>query len=249
MRPPLRADQARLRLAFVGGVPVEERKYSQSTFGHSSTQLTFPPDSRSMATASTTEHGRDPYATLVKCPAVVSQRSAKSRRASKESDFQNGLNSMPDYHHTVVQKATPFSVLTKWCLKIDNSLMDNKALAETRRQNLIRYVATRFNGERSRLSRLIGYESDSYINDLLNPNSGKSFGEKAARKIEEKAGLLRGQLDVQDSPLWVDNRRWAEIQDSDVDISDLSKEELARVHALLIEIRSARKGKHRRLAR
>jgi hypothetical protein len=41
----------------------------------------------------------------------------------------------------------------------------------------------------------------AYLADLLKPGSDKSFGEKAARKIEDKLGLYSSELDIENSQL------------------------------------------------
>lgn len=78
---------------------------------------------------------------------------------------------------------------------------------QIRRENLRRFVATRLDNNQSRLSRLLGNESNAYVNDLLRDGSIKSFGEKAAASIEDKLGLQAGQLDIKDSPLLMDEKR------------------------------------------
>jgi len=221
----------------------ELRRYAQSKLGHDSSQETTPPDSRSIATASFSEHDRDPLATLFKCPSEVSQRLARSRRASADSDFQNGLNSITESHHTVLFFATPTGEFTPNCGKRDNSPMDKPQI---RRENLRRFVATKLEGNNSKLSRLLGNESNAYVNDLLRVGSTKSFGEKAAATIEQKVGLQAGQLDIQDSPLLMDEKRRDKIdEDLREQIAGLTKNEKLELADLVREIYAKRKRSRR----
>jgi hypothetical protein len=111
---------------------------------------------------------------------------------------------MADYRHMVLENATPHGGFTKWCGTRDNPSMDKPQI---RRENLRRYVESRLGGNNSRLSRLLGNESTTYVNDLLRDGSTKSFGEKVAAKIEDKIGLQAGQLDIPNSPLLQDERK------------------------------------------
>jgi hypothetical protein len=71
------------------------------------------------------------------------------------------------------------------------------------------------------------------VNDLLRVGSTKSFGEKAATRIEEKLGLQAGQLDIKDSPLLMDEKRRdhldEEIRDQIAGLTKNEKQELADV--------------------
>lgn len=197
----MRSRHARLRLAFVDGVAVDPRRNAQSALGHVSSQGTSPPDSRSREIASDSEHGRVPYTTFLRCPTVVSHRSASDSRSAGDSVFQKGLSFMPDYHHTVISNATPFGEFTEWCFGVQTSPMKNVEQAAIRRANLRRYVDEKLDGNVSELNRRYreGKGVPSYFNDLL--AGRKSFGEKVARAIEKALDLAAGQLDVKDSPL------------------------------------------------
>jgi hypothetical protein len=221
----------------------ERRRNAQSTEGHSSSQVTLPPVSRSSATASSAEQGRDPYATLLRCPGVVPERSASARRSSTERDFQNGFSSMSDYHHTVLFFATPTGEFTPDCGRPDNASMDKPQI---RRENLRRFVATRLDGNNSELSRRLGNESTAYVNDLLRDGSTKSFGEKAAASIEDKLGLLSGQLDIKDSPLLMDETRRDRLDDEIKELSaGLTKNEKVELVDMLRGMYSKRKKTRR----
>jgi hypothetical protein len=186
------------------GRGLDALRYAQSTSGRSCSQNTEPPVSRSKAIASFSEQLRKPYATLRKCPNVVSHFTASDSLSSSESPCQNDLRSMPQYHHTVISKATPFREFTKWCRGTQTGDMKIAELAGTRRQNLARYVDQHLDGNVSELTRIYGRSvhrdvKPSYFNDMLAKR--KSFGEKVARQIEKALRLLPGQLDIPDSPL------------------------------------------------
>jgi len=129
-------------------------------------------------------------------------------------DSQKDLSSMAHYHHTVICKATPFVEFTKWCASHQNAGMEDPVV-KARRQNLKRLIDRDYDGNQSKVARLIQPDrpSQSYINGLLQavPKSEdkkpKSFGEKAARKIEHALGLKRGQLDIPNSALIYDESR------------------------------------------
>lgn len=116
---------------------------------------------------------------------------------------------MANYHHTVTENATPFGEFTKWCRAGDNSsVIETKQI---RRANLKRLIDERYRGNQSALARACG-KRPSYFSDLLNVPD-KSFGERAARKIEAAAGLVAGQLDVPESPLLPDESRRDRVKD------------------------------------
>lgn len=184
------------------------RRYAQSTSGRSDSHFNFPTVSRSRATASGTEQERVPYATLPRCPADVSHLSARETRSRGDSDRQSSRSVMTHYHHTVLQKATPPVEFTGRCKSGHNEFMGNP-IAEVRRRNLIRLMDRDFRGNRSEIARV--YDPDNpkpqYFSDLARSNSGKSFGEKVARKLEERVGLQIGQLDIPNSALVFDESR------------------------------------------
>lgn len=117
---------------------------------------------------------------------------------------------------------------------------------QIRRENLRRFVATRLDGNNSKLSRLLGNESTAYVNDLLRPGSTKSFGEKAAATIEEKVGLQAGQLDIKDSPLLMDERRRDRVDEEIREqIAGLTRTEKLELADVIREIYSKRKKTRR----
>lgn len=225
----------------------DPRMYSQSTpSGQSFSQRTLPFDSRSILIANDSEQDRSPYATLRKWPAVVPHRSANEARSSVESSLRKSIRSMPDYHHAVIGNATPSVEFTRRCIANDNEGMQAD-MAKIRRQNLSRLIERDFRGNKSEIARAYD-EADpkpQYFSDLLRDGSGKSFGEKAARKIEEKTGLKAGQLDIPDSQLLHDESRRNRIKDEvRIAIDDLDRDELREA---LVAIRKIQ-GRRRRRA-
>lgn len=202
---------ARLRLAEV--IELAPRRYGKSTSGRSDSQRTTPRDSRSIAIANDSPAGFTPYATLLKCPVVVLQRFAKPLRSAVGNASQNSLNSMNISHHMVGEHATPFGGFTKQCQAGDNSRMEIKQLAEVRRANTRRLVGLRYDGNKSALARAYQevskqeHPTPNLFGDLLRDKSKKAFGEKLARSIEAAARLKPFQLDIQDSPLEMDESR------------------------------------------
>ena len=187
--------------------------YAQSTSGRSSSQRTAPLDSRSIEIARDSAQLR-PYATLRKWPAVVPHRTAKDSRSANDMGFRKNLSSMHAYHHMVTAEATPNGAFTEWCMPADNSGMENSD-ADTRRANLNRLIESQYSGNRSAIARDYNPKEPKpqFFSDLLRKNSGKSFGEKVARKIEEAVGLLKGQLDIPNSPLLRDEARRSRLKD------------------------------------
>jgi hypothetical protein len=218
--------------------------YFQSTDGQSPSQRTLPPDSRSMFIAKDSEHGRVLYATFRKCPSEVPQRSANDSRSGAGSDLKNSTSSMPmHYHHTVLNKATPNGEFTNWLAGGDNGEMENQ-IADVRRANLFRLIERDFGGNRSHFARVYDEANPrpNYFSDLLRTNSGKSFGEKVARKIEERAGLVMGQLDIPDSPLRQDENRRSRVKDDlRIALDDLDREEMREALEAIRKIQSRRR--------
>jgi hypothetical protein len=244
MSESTRASYARLRLVWSSDEPLIT---FQSTSGQSCSQRSLPPNSRSRLMANRSEQGLNPYATLRRCPAVVSQRSAKSSRAdgdmSSRSSFKGSSTSaMPHYHHTVLNNATPSGEFTAWCNGSDNAPMLD--MAKIRRQNLARLIERDFHNNKSELARAYGEENPKpqYFSDLLREASGKSFGEKAARKIEEKAGIKTGQLDIPDSPLLHDETRRDKVKDTlRLVIDDLDRDEMREALVAVRKIQGKRR--------
>lgn len=243
--------QARLRLAFVNGVEVSDGRgavplrYAQSASGQSVSHRTRPPDSRSMAIASASEHDRVPYATFRRCPWEVPQRSAKAERSSTLMLFQNSRSSMAQYyHHAVIGNATPFGEFTKWCAAPDNAGMQDE-IVKVRRQNLRNLIARDFGGNKSAIAREYDRENPkpSYFSDLVRDTSGKSFGEKAARKIEQRIGLLPGQLDIPNSPLIYEKSRRSRIKEQIfLEVETMNADEERETLAFIRRLRTRRKS-------
>ena len=186
----------------------EFRRTRQSTSGLKDSQTTLAPVSLSKLTASFSPHFLPQRATLAKCPTEVSQRAAKSRFCDAVKPSQYSDSSMLPSHHTVLKNATPNGFHTLWC---ENGAMD-MPVAETRRANLRAYCKRFCGGPVENpdalyeLKRLTGHKG-AYLADLLKPGSDKSFGEKAARKIEQRLGLFDGELDIPNSQLRHDPAR------------------------------------------
>ena len=204
------------------------RKYDQSTFGQSSSHVTVPEDSRSILIASDSPQVLKPYATFLRCPQVVPQRSANSSRSVDDMGRRNSLRSMPHYHQSVKENATPNVEFTKWCQSTDNSHME---IAEIRRENLNRLIRERgFSENLSAFARRFEPPiRSSYIADLIKAGSTKSFGEKAARKFEKAADLLPGQLDIPNSPLRIDPTKSRIEDELDWAIGQLEPHEKAEI--------------------
>lgn len=235
-------NQPQLRLVVNNDDP---RRCAQSTSGRSSSQVTFPADSRSMAIASASPQGRAPYATLRMCPALVPHFTAKDSRSANDIVLMNDLRSISNYHQTVIEKATLNVEFTKWCRSTDNGAMD---VSDVRRENLAALIEREFSGNRSAFARCYDPPArPSYIIDLLNPQSGKAFGEKAARKAEKAAGLQEGQLDIPNSPLRLVARRPEQGVDDElrVGINTLDKEEKRELLDALRKIQ-ANRGRRRK---
>lgn len=128
------------------------------------------------------------------------------------------------------------------CKGPDNAPM--RDMAKIRRENLARLIERDFDNNRSAIAR--AYDEDNpkpqYFSDLLREGSGKSFGEKAARKIEEKTGLKAGQLDIPDSPLLHDEARRDRIKDTlRLVIDDLDRDEMREALAAIRKIQGRRR--------
>lgn len=233
--------QARLRV-IDGGRVDEPRTCAQSAPGQSSSQVTSPRDSRSMAIASDSEHVRDPYATLRRCPYVVPHLSANDSRSASSMGWRNSLSSMPtECHRTVTVLSTPIVEFTKWLHPSENDGMQTDA--HIRRENLARLIRLHFNDNKSEIARAYNPEDPkpSYFSDLLREGSGKSFGEKAARRIEERVGLLPKQLDIPNSPLTMDDTKRNRVKDElRAALDDLNKDEMREALDAIRKIQSRR---------
>lgn len=233
----------RKRLDFPDRFAFEElRINAQSTSVFNSSHITSRRVSRSMSIANSAEHGRCPQATLFKCPSVTPHLEAKSARSTSVMGRKNSLSCMGDYHHTMNVIATSNGEFQGIGPKAHNFGMLINKKADIRRANLRRLIERDFDGNQSSLASHVS-KKPSYINDILNPNSGRAFGEKTAYDIETKAGLLDGQLDIPNSPL----TRRVGIPDADKVIknglSELSAGEKNEIAAHVNEIL----GRRRRL--
>lgn len=144
-------------------------------------------------------------------------------------DLKNDLRSIADYHHTVIHKATPNVEFTKWCSSSDNRLMTENEDSWVRRANLKRLIERDFHNNYSEIARIYGTKP-SYFSDIFRePKEGqkrKSFAEKAARSLERKIGLRRGQLDIPNSQLaYEETRRNRLREELRLEIDGLTPEE------------------------
>lgn len=237
-------NQTHLRVVTREGRFEDPRTYAQSTSGQSDSHGTSPLDSRSISTASPSPHGFTPYATFIKCPRDVPQRSAKSRRSSTDLCLRNSMSFIgPDYHRTVISKATPFREFTGQCLRMDNPSMDIKELPVIRRANLRRFVDAHLGGNLSALARK--YRPDNprpnFFSDLL--RGEKHFGEKLAYELETCTGLKYGQLSLKDSPLEL--REIVRETTSEDILEGLTPSERQEALKLIADIKSRRKVRRR----
>jgi len=69
------------------------------------------------------------------------------------------------------------------------------ATAESRRARLRELIRTKYNGVARQFALAAG-KPEGQINDMLSTPPRKSFGEKVARAMEEKAGLPDGYFDT-----------------------------------------------------
>ena len=213
----------------------EPRKCAQSTSLLNSSQVTPPADSRSISIAKASPQGRWPYAIFRKCPDVVPHRVAKDLRSGTESDFKNAFNFIQSLYHMVMENQAPFSEFTKGCHFGIIDGMENQA-ADIRRVNLGRLIERDYRGNISSAARQYR-AGQNYFSALL--KGGKSFGEKTARKIESRLGLLDGQLDIPDSPLIHDHHRRDRTRDElNAEIDDLSVEERRETLELVRRLRA-----------
>lgn len=150
---------------------------------------------------------------------------------------------MEQYHHAVIEKATPSGEFTGWCRARKNDAMEN-TIAGIRRRNLAKLISRDFDGNKSGIARAYdpANPKPQYFSDLIRPDSGKSFGEKAARKIEERTGLLPGQLDIPDSPLMLDESRRSRLRDDiRLGIDDLDRDEQRELLSAIRRIQAKRR--------
>jgi hypothetical protein len=203
-----------------------------------------------MSSASDSPQGRQPYATLLRCPTVVLQRSAKSARSAGDMLVKNSLNSMPNYHHTVIGYATPVGEFTKWCSSADNKRMTREEKAQIRRENLRRFVDRHLDENLSELARLYARHMGkrdprpNFFSDLLRAEKG--FAETLAEAIEAAVRLKPGQLSIPDSPL--EMREPLPKQPSEIihaELEGLEADEVSEVLALVQEIKGRRRSRRR----
>lgn len=150
---------------------------------------------------------------------------------------------MTHYHHTVYEKSTPPVEFTIRCKSADNGLMESP-IADVRRRNLIRLIERDFRGNQSEIARAYdaGNPKPQYFSDLVRTTSGKSFGEKVARKIEERVGLRSGQLDIPASPLLFDDSRLRRVgEELRSAVDELSQDEKLEALSVIRKIQGRRR--------
>lgn len=245
-------DQSHLRLVVNRDDDLfdDPRRYAQSTSARSDSHVTSPLDSRSMFTASDSPQGRRPYATLRRWPTVVLHRSAKLDRSAGSIPVKNSLNSMPDYHHTVIERATPFGDFTGWCRSSDNKRMTRKQKADIRRANLRRFIDLHMERNLSELARCYAkYKGGraarpTFFSDVMRGEKG--FGETLAEDLENAVRLKTGQLSLADSPLELREPLAKKAAEAlTVELSGLNGDESDEVLAFVQELKTRRKQRKR----
>lgn len=190
-------DQPHLRLVVNrdDGFFEDPRRYAQSTSGRTDSTGTAPPLSRSRSTAVDSAIRSFVERALRRYPSVVSQRSAYDTCSSTGRELRY-VRSVSDMPHTLPDSkvvSIPFGH-SHPPGRSHNARMSEE---ETRRRRL--QLLLRDFGSQKDLAIACGYVSDNYISQLLTP--GKSFGPKAARKIERGAGKPKYWLDDESQPV------------------------------------------------
>jgi hypothetical protein len=198
-------NQASLRLAWVNrDLPDVPRRYAQSTSGRMDSTDTAPPLSRSSAIAVDSAIRSFVDKAFRRYPTVVPQRAAYAACSSKSRELRylrsGCTDSMPPTLPYGKESAIPFGPLP---FRPD-SYDDSVSLQDVRRRRL-RLLINQY-GSQKHLAIACGYDSDNYISQLL--SGKKSFGEKAARRIEESTKKPKGWLDSDEDmdssppPIW-----------------------------------------------
>lgn len=110
---------------------------------------------------------------------------------------RNVLKSMIDYHHTVLDTATPFGDFPKWCEESQTyGVSDdaNEEVQKARRETLSVYIRKHFGSINAFANAL--ERKQPQLNETL--NGDRSFGEKLARSLEGEVDGLRK------TPKWKD---------------------------------------------
>jgi hypothetical protein len=198
-------NQARLRLAWTNpDLADEPRRYAQSTSGRMDSTGTSPPLSRSSAMAVDSAIRSFVESALRRYPTVVPQRAAYECWASRSRELRYLRSGEGDSIGRTLpygkEIAIPFGHLPVAAYSYDESM----SLSDTRRRRLRLLIGQA--GSQKALSEMCGFQSDNYISQLLKP--GKSFGEKAARRIEKGARKPEKWLDSDEEtdssppPIW-----------------------------------------------
>lgn len=202
----MRIRHARLRLASVDGVAAREpRKYAQSTSGRMDSQVTSPPDSRSIdMTSDSPSRGRVESA-LRKYPIVVPQRLANFACSSVDRD--------PRYvRSSSISQALPMGNILSiplGHLPVGNSLypvdMDVQVIRRKRLQQLVQEYGTQ-----TALADKLEIEQN-YISRAL--SGKKRIMEDFATKVELATGKPAGWMSriekpAADWPFDFDRRHW-----------------------------------------
>jgi nicotinamide mononucleotide adenylyltransferase len=146
----------------------------------------------------------------------------------------------------MIAKSTSFVGIHRSVIAPDNCWMKSNPTADVRRSNLSRFLKQHYDDNRSALARDYGCKQ-SYISDLLRPESGRSFGEKVARSIEQRTGLQPGQLDIVNSPLLLDESRRDRIKEEVRSaVEDLDRDELREMLAEIRKIQARRAPKQKK---
>jgi len=199
------------------------RRYDQSTSGRTDSTDTTPPLSRSSAMAVDSAIRCLAEMALRKYPIVVPQRLAYDSWSSGTREFRylrsaSALIGSSDISPTLPcgkVVATPFGHLPGARASYDERV----TLHDTRRRRL--RLLLRQYGSQKELAAACGFISDNYLSQLLSLK--KSFGEKAARKIEQATKKPPGWLDSDEEqdaappPMWpfhFDRTLWDRLPES-----------------------------------
>jgi hypothetical protein len=156
--------------------------------------------------------------------------------------FKKALSSIDtNYHHEVIEYATPNGDFTKWCKEPHNGDMAANEYAGIRRANLKRLIQRDFRDNNSNLARAIRRKA-TYVSDLTRDETDKSFGERAAGNIEAAIGLMKGQLSVPDSPLLYDQSKRNRVKEELRDVvEELDRNEQEEALAFIRRIQARRR--------
>lgn len=185
-------NQARLRLAWINPDFTDDpRRYAQSTSGRMDSTGTSPPLSRSSAMAVDSAIRSFVESAFRKYPTVVPQRAAYDSWSSRSRELRYLRSGGEDSMRFTLPYGKESAISFGHLPPEGHSYHGRMSLSDIRRRRL-RLLISEF-GSQKELAIACSFQSDNYISQLLKP--GKSFGEKAAHRIEDGAKKPRGWLD------------------------------------------------------